>query len=643
MLAPGIHFDTQAPISSTQVTRMDIACFAGFIPMQPLNQLPGSLKTWLINHRWYERIIFHQNESGEPLIELLDIPIPIDSWRLFTELFAPDKRINQRAEIVSSSLSASVLIEQSDQKLYVVIDNQPPEIITFNPGEWALDDLVIEINQQLNGAFAYKQDFVDQDVFDQDIANESNEKERYALTIQRIDQYSTGSINIYQNKSLGFVRSTVARNGYLDTYLGATVRAFFQQGGQKCYVIRAGDPLIPGESTALKIQALSRLLYQNEKLSRGLTQIAQLTQLTLPLWNGSEEEQHAWHGLGLLHSLNDVSFVSLPDLPDLLSCQQKTTESIKVVGQQTEFTACIVEPNSEKDNQQVLFQAPVCDETGFLVWARIIRHISQYLIRNFSDTLLISSIPLPAATILKPFEDYLQQSLFINNQHELFDFFNTDQIQLAFPWLMTYQSKHLPARAELPEGRLAGLMANQARHQQSYFSLAGNFFPDVFDLFPKAYLGLKQTDLNDRYLQERICWITHSPNGIQLQSDVTPANSKQQQYACVKRLTMLIHRLTRQIGISAVFEPNSAVLWNHIQRSVAQLLMDIYRQNALKGKTAKEAFSVRCDKTTMTRQDHDNGRVIVQIMFQPALPIEKIIITLNFDHKGSLQITEESL
>jgi len=36
----------------------------------------------------------------------------------------------------------------------------------------------------------------------------------------------------------------------------------------------------------------------------------------------------------------------------------------------------------------------------------------------------------------------------------------------------------------------------------------------------------------------------------------------------------------------------------------------------------------------------DNGRVITYIMFQPALPIEKIVVSLAFDQKGQALITE---
>ena len=103
---------------------------------------------------------------------------------------------------------------------------------------------------------------------------------------------------------------------------------------------------------------------------------------------------------------------------------------------------------------------------------------------------------------------------------------------------------------------------------------------------------------------------------------------------------MYIRRVVRQIGTTSVFEPNSANLWNHIERSLSQLMATIYQKQVLKGKTQKEAFSVICDNTTMTKTDIDNGRVITYIMFQPALPIEKIVVSLAFDQKGLALITE---
>ena len=48
--------------------------------------------------------------------------------------------------------------------------------------------------------------------------------------------------------------------------------------------------------------------------------------------------------------------------------------------------------------------------------------------------------------------------------------------------------------------------------------------------------------------------------------------------------------------------------------------------------TAEEAFFVRCDRTTMTQDDIDNGRLICQVGLAPVKPAEFAI--LRFSQKS---------
>jgi phage tail sheath protein FI len=50
---------------------------------------------------------------------------------------------------------------------------------------------------------------------------------------------------------------------------------------------------------------------------------------------------------------------------------------------------------------------------------------------------------------------------------------------------------------------------------------------------------------------------------------------------------------------------------------------------ALAGHNANDAFTVRCDRSTMTQNDVDNGRLMVEISVRPAASIERITVVLN--------------
>jgi len=50
---------------------------------------------------------------------------------------------------------------------------------------------------------------------------------------------------------------------------------------------------------------------------------------------------------------------------------------------------------------------------------------------------------------------------------------------------------------------------------------------------------------------------------------------------------------------------------------------------ALDGASPAEAFDVHCDRTTMTQNDIDNGRIVAVVSFQAAASIELITVTLT--------------
>lgn len=77
-----------------------------------------------------------------------------------------------------------------------------------------------------------------------------------------------------------------------------------------------------------------------------------------------------------------------------------------------------------------------------------------------------------------------------------------------------------------------------------------------------------------------------------------------------------------------VFESNNERLWSSIKSLVEGFLYDFWRKGALMGSSAKEAYFVRCDRSTITQDDIDNGRVYVIIGIAPLKPAEFIIFKI---------------
>jgi phage tail sheath protein FI len=86
----------------------------------------------------------------------------------------------------------------------------------------------------------------------------------------------------------------------------------------------------------------------------------------------------------------------------------------------------------------------------------------------------------------------------------------------------------------------------------------------------------------------------------------------------------------------AVFEPNGERLWANIRRTVEDFLLNEWQMGALLGDKPEKAFFVKCDRTTMTQNDLDNGRLVCLIGVAALTPAEFVIFRIGqwtADHK----------
>lgn len=100
-------------------------------------------------------------------------------------------------------------------------------------------------------------------------------------------------------------------------------------------------------------------------------------------------------------------------------------------------------------------------------------------------------------------------------------------------------------------------------------------------------------------------------------------------YVNVRRLMIFLEASIERGLQWVVFEPNSEPLWARVSRTVENFLTTVWRNGALEGTRTDEAFFVRCDRTTMTQTDIDNGRLIVQVGVAPVKPAEFVIVRIG--------------
>jgi len=106
-------------------------------------------------------------------------------------------------------------------------------------------------------------------------------------------------------------------------------------------------------------------------------------------------------------------------------------------------------------------------------------------------------------------------------------------------------------------------------------------------------------------------------------------SNPQWKYINVRRLFIYIEK-SIEIGTQwAVFEPNNDALWARVSQSVSMFLTRVWRSGALLGTKPEEAFFVKCDRTTMTQDDLDNGKLIMIIGIAPTKPAEFVIVRIG--------------
>ena len=416
-------------------------------------------------------------------------------------------------------------------------------------------------------------------------------------------------------------------SGRCDSALGAAVRSFFAQGGRKCYVVRLGDPW-PVLSPAHQ---------------RSVLESAYLPGAALP----SAVDRASWRGIGHLFGLPDVSFLCLPDLPDLFGVTPVGREKIAPPGTPEIFVECSSreEPASERALRGI--PAPHCDETGFQRWAGFVGRVGDFLRRSAREVQLVAAIPLPVDDTALSGQALVAQRIRAASDAQWAQAaaIRTAFVQLAYPWLRARSSSALPGGVEAPDGVLAGVLANSALTRGSWRSAIRQAVPGITAVEPvldRAVLARDFTPQNSRRLpltlRDRVTVVGPAPGGFRLLSDVTTDEEEAYRPANINRLMNAIIRAARLTGEAAVFQNNGQALWARLRDSLADLLAGLWADGALGGASAEEAYEVRCDRSTMTQADLDSGRVICRVSFTAASPIVHITVVFTMDEGGNVSL-----
>ncbi|MEM7119206.1 MAG: phage tail sheath family protein [Chloroflexota bacterium] len=196
-----------------------------------------------------------------------------------------------------------------------------------------------------------------------------------------------------------------------------------------------------------------------------------------------------------------------------------------------------------------------------------------------------------------------------------------------YPWIKVYDpltnySKKVPC-----VGHVAGIFARTDIERGVHKAPANEVVRGALDLeFPVT--KTMQDILNPRGVN---CMrdFRSDGRGLRLWGARTMSSDPEWRYVNVRRLFLFVEESIDEGTQWVVFEPNDDSTWAKVRRNITNFLISVWRSGALMGLTADEAFFVACDRTTMTQDDIDNGRLICVIGIAPVKPAEFIIFRIS--------------
>lgn len=199
---------------------------------------------------------------------------------------------------------------------------------------------------------------------------------------------------------------------------------------------------------------------------------------------------------------------------------------------------------------------------------------------------------------------------------------------LYYPWIKAVDPLRIggsPVRTIPPCGHIAGLYA------RSDFTVGVHKAPANEELFWAEDVTVEVNEgvqgiLNPDGIN---CLRAFPGRGIRIYGARTVSSNPDWRYVNVRRLMLMIEEAIDESTQWAVFEPNDFKLRQLLILSISSFLETIWRQGALVGATADEAFFVKCDDTNNPPEIVNQGKIIVDVGVAPTIPAEFIIFRVG--------------
>jgi hypothetical protein len=203
--------------------------------------------------------------------------------------------------------------------------------------------------------------------------------------------------------------------------------------------------------------------------------------------------------------------------------------------------------------------------------------------------------------------------------------YDTKYAAIYYPWIVARDPSRRADVRLAPSGAMAGIYARVDVDRGVYKAPANEVIRSITEL--GADITKREQDLLNPININVLRFFPDRGNRVWGARCLTSDASWK--YINVRRLFIMIEESIDQGTQWVVFEPNDEPTWARVRLSITNFLTTQWRNGALQGATAAEAFFVKCDRTTMTQDDIDNGRLICVIGIAPVKPAEFVIFRIQ--------------
>lgn len=204
--------------------------------------------------------------------------------------------------------------------------------------------------------------------------------------------------------------------------------------------------------------------------------------------------------------------------------------------------------------------------------------------------------------------------------------FSDTRLAFYYPWVSAASLASSGGNLLLPpSGFVAGLYAYTDITRGVHKAPANEVVQEALGL--EVYVNTAQQEvLNPLGIN---CIRSFPSRGIRVWGARTLSADPQWQYVNVRRYFLYLEHSIADSTSWVVFEPNGQALWSAVVTTISDFLYNEWYNGRLAGDKPSDAYFVRCDRSTMTQADLDNGRLVCLIGVAPLEPAEFVIFRIG--------------